>query len=110
MKFENFEKSQNFYIFMIFWLWWDPGRLGSSPRPRLACLALSVSRGPGVGLPADGWPAKLPGTPGGSPVAGGSAGTVQGAARGLPGSQKLDSANVQHFSLIKKKQNYILEI
>ena len=84
-----------------------PAGSGRRSRPRLACLALRASRGPGVGTPANGWPARLPGKPSESPVAGGSARGGQGAARGLPGSQKLDSANVQQipiFSLFKKNK------
>ena len=41
--------------------------------------------GPRVGTPTTGWPATLPGKPGGSQEAGGSIGAVQGTARAAPG-------------------------
>ena len=39
--------------------------------------------GPRVGTPTTGWPATLPGKPGGSQEAGGSIGAVQGTARAI---------------------------
>ena len=66
---------------------WRPGHVGLPTRPR-------------VPAPATGWPATLPGDPGGSPEAGGSIAGAQGAARAAPGR---DSKITPFFKFLNMK-------